>query len=77
MDRRGPRPARRSRLVAAGLSVGALVGMVVGMVASEHPLPPPTTVVAPEGDAFSAGRPATPASNPPRARIPQTVTGAS
>ncbi len=36
-----PGHARRSRLVALGLSVGGLAGLVAGMVANEHPAPAP------------------------------------
>jgi hypothetical protein len=77
-------PARRSRLVALGLSVGGLVGLVTGMVATEHPRPPTAgsasagaTVVAP--DPFTAGGPATPPSASPAdgRRVRQTITSAS
>ena len=74
--------ARRSRLVALGLSVGALVGLVTAMVATEHPAPAqpsaggPASAAAP--DHFTAGRPATPPSAPPAAgRFRQTITSAS
>ena len=81
MPSRRSRPARRSRLLAAGLSVGAAVGLVVGMVATEHPLAaggaPPTAGPAGVTDPFSAGGPATPPSQPSAGRIPQTVTSAS
>ena len=74
-------PARRSRLVALGLSVGGLAGMVTGMVATEHPRPAPPLdsqiVAAP--DPFAAGGPATPPSStaPPTGRLRQTITSAS
>lgn len=73
-------PARRSRLVALGLSVGGLVGLVTGMAVTEHPSPAPSgpTVAAP--DPFTAGGPATPPSTSPPAdgrRIRQTITSAS
>jgi hypothetical protein len=82
-------PARRSRLVALGLSVGGLLGLVTGMVATEHPRPAAAgpaaagsasagpSVVAP--DPFTAGGPATPPSARPAdgRRIRQTITSAS
>ncbi|HEX3623020.1 MAG TPA: hypothetical protein VHT97_11955 [Acidimicrobiales bacterium] len=71
--------ARRSRLVALGLSVGGLVGLVGGMVATEHPRAATTgpTVAAP--DPFTAGGPATPPSTTPTpgSRFRQTITSAS
>ncbi len=76
--------ARRSRLVALGLSVGALVGLVTAMVATEHPAPAAAgttgTTVADATDPFSAGGPATPPSSSPSTgdrRIRQTITSAS
>src|SRR4051794_16106929 len=33
-------PARRSRVVALGVSAGTLAGLVTGMVLTEHPAPP-------------------------------------
>lgn len=77
-----PGPARRSRLVALGLSVGGLAGLVAGMVANERPAPaggpPPATgpaVTVP--DPFAAGSPATPPSSPPTSRARRTITSAS
>ena len=77
--------ARRSRLVALGLSVGGLAGLVTGMVTSERPAPAapapqtaaagPTTVTTP--DPFAAGDPATPPSSPPTSRARRTITSAS
>jgi hypothetical protein len=71
--------ARRSRLVALGLSLAALGGLVTAMVATEHPRRAP----AAEGpamavpDPFTAGRPATPPSSAPGSRFRQTITSAS
>lgn len=77
-----PAPARRSRLVALGLSVGGLVGLVTGMVATEHPVGGAAGAAPSHGpavsapDPFAAGGPATPPSGPvPRFR--QTITSAS
>lgn len=72
-------PARRSRLVALGLSVGGLAGLVTGMVATEHPrLTPAHTPAAASPDAFTAGGPATPPSaGAAPGRFRQTVTSAS
>jgi hypothetical protein len=75
-----PGPARRSRIVAVGLSVGTLVGLVTGMILTEHPASPPaqsTVTTAP--DPFTTGRPATPASSSPPepAGFRQTITSAS
>lgn len=76
---RNGRAASRSRLVAAGLSVGAAIGITVGMVSTEHPLPTPAAsggaVASP--DPFRAGGPATPPGRAPAGRIRQTVTSAS
>lgn len=75
------RYARRSRLVALGLSVAALLGLVTAMVATEHarpvaPAPAPAAVASP--DPFTAGGPATPPSTSPPARgFHQTITSAS
>lgn len=69
------RYARRSRLVALGLSVGALLGLVTAMVATEHPRPVPAAPAATSGDPFAAGRPATPPSS--SAGFHQTITSAS
>jgi hypothetical protein len=74
--------ARRSRLVALGLSIGGLVGLVTGMVATEHPRPATAAPAAPgvaSPDPFAAGGPATPPSSSPPAggRIRQTITSAS
>jgi hypothetical protein len=76
-------PARRSRLVALGLSVGGLAGLVTGMVATEHPRPATANPAGPSAaavDPFDAGGPATPPSAGPSAngrRIRQTITSAS
>jgi hypothetical protein len=74
-----PGHARRSRLVALGLSVGGLAGIVTGMVANERPTPEPVatspTVTAP--DPFTTGSPATPPSTPPTSRARRTITSAS
>jgi hypothetical protein len=75
-----PGPARRSRAVALGLSVGALGGLVTGMILTEHPAPPTAgATVSTVPDPFSAGRPATPASfpAPAPAGFRQTITSAS
>lgn len=70
------RYARRSRLVALGLSVGALVGLVTAMVATEHPRPAPAPAAASSpADPFTAGGPATPPST--SAGFHQTITSAS
>ena len=75
-----PGPARRSRVVALGLSVGALGGLVTGMVLTEHPAPATAgATVSTVPDPFTAGGPATPASSlaPPSTRFRQTITSAS
>ncbi|HTJ76791.1 MAG TPA: hypothetical protein VL337_15655 [Acidimicrobiales bacterium] len=74
-----PGPARRSRAVALGLSVGALGGLVTGMVLTEHPAPATAgATVSSVPDPFAAGRPATPASSAPApAAFRQTITSAS
>lgn len=69
--------ARRSRLVALGLSVGALVGLVTGMVATEHPRPASAGPTAAAPDPFTAGGPATPPSTTAPGRFRQTITSAS
>jgi len=74
------RHARRSRIVAAGLGVGALVALVTGMVATERVLPKALEKGDPglsAADPFSAGGPATPPSVPPARRSLRTVTSAS
>ena len=72
------RYARRSRLVALGLSVGALVGLVTAMVATEHARPVPAAPAAASPDPFTAGGPATPPSTSPPARgFHQTIISAS
>jgi hypothetical protein len=74
-----PGPARRSRVVAVGLSVGTLLGLVTGMILTEHPASPPQSAVTTAPDPFTTGRPATPASSPPAgpAGFRQTITSAS
>lgn len=81
-----PGHARRSRLVALGLSVGGLAGIVTGMVATEQtaaePVPATTssTVARPVVSApnpFTTGSTATPPSSPPTGRVRRTVTSAS
>lgn len=71
--------ARRSRLVALGLSVAALAGLVTGMVLTEHPRPATAGPTAGAPDPFAAGGPATPpsASPSPGGRFRQTITSAS
>lgn len=78
-----PGSARRSRLVALGLSVGGATGIVAGMVANEQPVAAPAPPPASAGptvtttDPFVTGSPATPASSPPTSRVRRTVTSAS
>jgi hypothetical protein len=74
-----PGHARRSRLVALGLSVGGLAGLVAGMVANERPAPEPlaTSPTVTTLDPFAAGSPATPPSSPPTSRARRTITSAS
>lgn len=78
-----PGPARPSRLVALGLSAGAMAGLVTGMVRSEHPVPAPSPsadgpAVTAAPDPFTSGGPATPPSSPPvPGRFRQTITSAS
>jgi hypothetical protein len=75
-----PGPARRSRVVALGLSVGTLVGLVTGMILTEHPAPSVAgTTVTTVPDPFTAGRPATSASSTPPGpgSFRQTITSAS
>lgn len=74
--------ARRSRLVALGLSVGALGGLVTAMVVNERPVATPAagpstspTVTTP--DPFATGTTATPASEPLTGRARRTITSAS
>jgi len=74
-----PWTVRRSRMIAAGLSAGALVSLVGGMVATDHPPVPPTgagppTVSSP--DPFGAGGPAVPPSRL-TGQSAQTITSAS
>jgi len=74
------RHARRTRLVAAGLSVGALVGLVTGMVATERVSGAPVVsgqAGVPAADPFATGGAATPPSTSPAGRVAHTVTGAS
>jgi hypothetical protein len=75
-------PARRSRLVALGLSVGGLVGLVTGMVATEHPVataatPASSGPTATAPDPFTTGGPATPPTPGAVPRFRQTITSAS
>ena len=74
-----PGHARRSRLVALGLSVGGLAGLVTGIVLNEHPVAQPaagaTTVTS--TDPFTAGAAATPASDSPFGHGRRTITSAS
>ncbi len=49
-----PGNARRSRLVALGLSLGGLAGIVAGMVAAERPIPQPVAPT-PAGVGFDPG----------------------
>lgn len=69
------RGARRSRLIALGLSVGVAGGLVAGMVASARPQPP---VVAPVIEAEGAEPVAAePPANPFAGQRAVTETGAS
>ncbi len=79
-----PGRARRSRLVALGLSLGGVAGIVTGMVAAERPIPeapPPQPVAASPAvtapDPFMAGAAAAPPESPPTSRARRTITSAS
>lgn len=74
-----PGHARRSRLIALGLSVGGLAGLVAGMLANEQPAREPvaTSPTVTTLDPFVTGSPATPPSSPPTSRARRTITSAS